>query len=58
MSKRTSEANKAIANAWITEQQLVKDGKGLETGRKNNKKIFWIEVKRMMIMGKLLKDTI
>lgn len=28
MSRRTSEANKAIASAWENEQQLVREGKG------------------------------
>ena len=28
MSNRTSEANKAIAAAWVNEKQLVLDGKG------------------------------
>lgn len=28
MSRRTSEANKAIATAWANEQQLVQEGKG------------------------------
>ena len=28
MSRRTSEANKAISTAWTNEQQLVREGKG------------------------------
>ena len=28
MSRRTAESNKAILDAWIKEQELVKEGKG------------------------------